>query len=268
MCLVQAKIRKWIMTEKIPAEVRSRGPGGNHCLPSFTMAAISCPKAFPERQWAYNSATPLKPHSSSHSILSAPPELWLCPCLSRGTKRKDITLHEGRDSKAQWFWLPQSNCGYPDAWCTDHISTLNSQVELGNSSRKWLCPGHVDWGDKVNPPPSCAAATKDDMGNGQSCCLVFPVARKLQSIAVSAQYLFRFSSKFKYMLITKSLKWTIHALPVRHDFLQVSGRNVLHIRKENVWTDIQQGDKLLHTNPSQHSFSCLLKKSYSKHCVQ
>lgn len=187
MWLVQAKTRKWIMSKETPAEARSRGPGENHCLPAFTMAAISCPKAFPERQWAYNSAMLLKPHSSSQSILGAPPELWLWSCLSRATRRKDITVHGGKDSKAQWFWSPQSDCGYLAAWCTDHISTLISQVELGNANEKWLCSGHVDWGDKVNPPPSYAAATKDDVGNRRSCCLVFPVTRKLQSTAVSAQ---------------------------------------------------------------------------------
>lgn len=268
MCLVQAKTRKWIMTKKTPAEARSRGPGGDHCLPAFTMAAISSPKAFTERQWAYNSARLLKPHSSSHSILSSPPELWLCPCLSRGTKRKDITVHEGKGSKAQWFWLSQSNCGYQGVWCTDHISTLITQVERGNSSRKWLCPRHVDWGGKVNSPPSYAAAAKDDMGNGQSCCLVFPVASKLQCTAVSSQYSDSARNLSTLLNIVTETKWTIHALPVRCDFLQVSAANVLHTRKENIWTIIQQGDKLLHTNPSQHSSSCLLKRSYSKHRVQ
>lgn len=188
------------MTKKTPAEERSRGPDGNHCMLAFTMAAISSPKAFPERQWGYNSARLLKPHSFSHSILSSPPELWLCPYLSRGTKKKAITFHEGKDSKAQWFWLAQSHCGYQGVWCTEHISTLITQVERGNSSRKWLCPRHVDWEGKGNPPPSYAAATKNYMGNGQSCCPVFPVARKLQSTAVSSQYLLRFSKKFKHII--------------------------------------------------------------------
>jgi len=66
--------------------------------------------------------------------------------------------------------------------------------------------------------------------------------------------------------------WTIHVLPVRHDFLKVSQAtrvvNVLHTRKENIWTNIYPGGKLLHTNPSLYDSSCLLKKSYWKPRVQ
>lgn len=44
MCLVQAKTRKWIMTKKTPAEARSGGPGGNHCVPAFTMELSAVPR--------------------------------------------------------------------------------------------------------------------------------------------------------------------------------------------------------------------------------
>lgn len=166
------------MTKKIPAEARSRGPGASHCLPAFTMAAISCPKAFPEGQWAYNSAMPLKPLplptlSSVHHLDCDSAH------ASAGAQRGTTSpFMRGRTAKLSGFGY-LSQCGYLGACCTDHISTLISQEELGNYSRKWLFPGHVDWEGRVNPPPSYAAATKDDMGNRQSCCQVAPCCQKI-----------------------------------------------------------------------------------------
>lgn len=79
-------------------------------------------------------------------------------------------------------------------------------------------------------------------------------------------------STYSLLNTVTETNWTIHVLAVRHDFLKVSqatlAPNVLHTRKENVWTNIYPGGKLLHTNPSLHASSCLLKKSYWKHRVQ
>lgn len=97
MCLVQAKTRKWVMTKKTLAEARS------HCLPAFTMAAISCPKASPERRWAYNSAMPLKPHSSSHSILNAHLNCDSAHASAGAQRGKTSLFMRGRTAKLSGF---------------------------------------------------------------------------------------------------------------------------------------------------------------------
>lgn len=155
----------------------------------------------------------------------------------------------------------------------------------GNAEEKWLCPGHAEWGEKlrlqVNPAPSHAAATRDDTGKGDSCCLSLPYDQQIaiySSISL-APFTPAHSSGSARNLSTCSLlntvtetNWSIHVLPVRRDFLKVSlatlAANVLHTRKENIWTNTYLGGKLLHTNPSLHASSCLLKKSYWKHRVQ
>lgn len=127
MCLVQAKTRKLMMTKKTPAEWGKKQRTWWKSLPaSIYHGSSQLSQGLPWKavglQQCNATATsflfPLYPQCATWAVT--------LPMSQQGHKEERHRCSWRFMSKAQWFGFPQSNCGYPGEWCTDHISALIS----------------------------------------------------------------------------------------------------------------------------------------------